>query len=297
MDFAELFETHREHLWGLCYRVTGSAADAEDLVQETFARVIERPPPDLDRSLRPWLTRVATNLAIDALRRRKQRDYVGPWLPTPIASTPEMASPQPDVEARYGLVESATAAFLYAVEVLPPVQRAALILRDAIGYTGPETAAILETTPDNVRMMVHRARRALAGYDEERCRPGPEADAASTAAMQRLFAAVAQGDLAAIRACLTENAIAVTDGGGKIRAATKEVRGPDRVSTLLESLGRRGGSRVIDSVPMHLNGLPALLVLLHPAEERDATKMVVQLQADRRGLIRRVFVWTAPEKI
>jgi hypothetical protein len=82
-----------------------------------------------------------------------------------------------------------------------------------------------------------------------------------------------------------------------MRAATKEVRGADRVSALIESLGRRGGSRVIDRIPMHLNGLPALLVHLHPAEERDATAMVVQLQVDRHGMIRRVYVWTSPEKV
>ena len=296
IDYAQLFEAHREHLWGLCYRVTGSAADAEDLVQETFARAIERPPADLERSLRPWLVRVATNLAIDALRRRQARPYVGPWLPTPVESLPSAAE-QPDVEARYGTRESATAAFLYAIEVLPPVQRAALILRDALGYTGPETAAILETTAENVRVMVHRARRTLASYDAERCRPGPEADAAATAAMQRLFAAVTRGDVAAIVACLTEDAVAITDGGGRMRAATKRVEGAQRVAALLESLGRRGGSRTREIVPLHVNGLPALLVHLNPAGPRDATTLLVQPDVRDDGTIRRIFVWTAPDKI
>jgi RNA polymerase sigma-70 factor (ECF subfamily) len=77
------FEAHRRALFGLCYRMTGSAADAEDLVQETFRRALERPPRDLDAPLRPWLVRVATNLAIDALRRREREGYFGPWLPAP----------------------------------------------------------------------------------------------------------------------------------------------------------------------------------------------------------------------
>src|SRR6185295_12271247 len=78
------FAADRRFLWGLCYRLTGSAADADDLVQETFVRAMERPPPRTDEPARPWLVRVATNLGRDLLRRRKRRGYVGPWLPSPI---------------------------------------------------------------------------------------------------------------------------------------------------------------------------------------------------------------------
>src|SRR5207344_2759291 len=81
---ATAFRRHERFLWGLCYRMTGSAADADDLVQDTFARALERPPRDLEHSVRPWLTRVAVNLARDSLRRRKRSEYVGPWLPEPI---------------------------------------------------------------------------------------------------------------------------------------------------------------------------------------------------------------------
>jgi len=78
---AAAFREHERFLWALCYRMTGSAADADDLVQETFVRALERPPPRTDLPWRPWLTRVAMNLARDALRRRRRRGYVGPWLP------------------------------------------------------------------------------------------------------------------------------------------------------------------------------------------------------------------------
>lgn len=87
-----LFIEHRTFLWGLCYRLTGSAADADDLVQETFIRAMERLPARLDEPWRPWLVRVAINLGRDLLRRRKRRAYVGPWLPSPI-NTGEDASP------------------------------------------------------------------------------------------------------------------------------------------------------------------------------------------------------------
>jgi RNA polymerase sigma-70 factor (ECF subfamily) len=78
------FAADRRFLWGLCYRMTGSPADADDLVQETFLRAIERPPPRTDQPLRPWLVRVSMNLARDHLRARRTRRYVGPWLPGPI---------------------------------------------------------------------------------------------------------------------------------------------------------------------------------------------------------------------
>src|SRR5688572_2701183 len=81
---AEVLEIDRKLLWGLCYRMTGNAADADDIVQETFVRAIENPPRRLDQPLRPWLVRVALNLSRDYLRRRRRRDYVGPWLPSPV---------------------------------------------------------------------------------------------------------------------------------------------------------------------------------------------------------------------
>ena len=116
----ELFRAHARGLWGLAYRLTGNAEDAEDFVQEAFTRLIERPPSG-DQPLGPWLVRVATNLGIDALRRRRRRRYAGPWLPAP-AETPDddrrdrLASHEPDPEASYGLLESASYAFLLALE-------------------------------------------------------------------------------------------------------------------------------------------------------------------------------------
>ncbi|HEY9231828.1 MAG TPA: sigma-70 family RNA polymerase sigma factor, partial [Blastocatellia bacterium] len=82
--YAETLENDRRLLWGLCYRMTGNAADADDLVQETFVRALEHPPRRTDEPLRPWLVRVALNLSRDLLRRRRRRDYTGPWLPSPV---------------------------------------------------------------------------------------------------------------------------------------------------------------------------------------------------------------------
>ncbi|HEY6211735.1 MAG TPA: sigma-70 family RNA polymerase sigma factor, partial [Vicinamibacterales bacterium] len=84
-----LYAEHRSFLWGLCYRMTGNAADADDVVQDTFVRAMQRPPRRTDDSLRPWLVTVALNLSRDLLRRRRRRDYVGPWLPSPIDTSGE----------------------------------------------------------------------------------------------------------------------------------------------------------------------------------------------------------------
>ncbi len=137
--------TARQRLWALCYRLTGSAAGADDLVHDSFVRAMERPPPDQSGGLERWLVRVATNLSLDELRRRKRQAYSGEWLPAPVdiearlglaVDTDESAEAGP--EARYGLLESRSFAFLIAMEALDPRQRAVLILRDALDYSARE---------------------------------------------------------------------------------------------------------------------------------------------------------------
>src|SRR5207247_2771327 len=93
LSVESLYADHRRFLWGLCYRMLGSAADAEDVVQDTFVRAMERPPRDLAQPVRPWLVKVALNLSRDALRRRRRREYVGPWLPSPIDTHDDSAPP------------------------------------------------------------------------------------------------------------------------------------------------------------------------------------------------------------
>src|SRR6185369_1793492 len=124
---ADVFETNRGFLWGLCYRMTGNSADADDIVQETFVRTLKSPPPRTDEPLRPWLVRVAINLSRDYLRRRKKQDYVGTWLPSPIPTEEEPlgsyepeANPDESPAARYDMIESVTFAYLLALEALTP---------------------------------------------------------------------------------------------------------------------------------------------------------------------------------
>jgi len=297
------FAAHRDGVWGLCYRMTGSAADAEDLVQETFRRAVERPPADASRPWWPWLVRVATRLSIDALRRRRTRGYVGPWLPEPIATdhpdgTARLAADvaTSDAEVRYGTLESATLAFLYALEALSPLQRAVLILREVVALSGPEVAQVLDISAANVRVALHRARRAMAHYDSCRVLPTPETNAAALAMMQQFMAALASGDASAVIGLLRDDVAAVNDGAGVHYAALKPVRGADRVARFHQGLMRRG-SAVLGFRPVVLNHAPAWLLELDPHRPRDAPRAMTRIDVDPHGRVWQVHSLLAPTKL
>src|SRR5262249_2063378 len=182
------FGEHRAFLWGVCYRVTGSAADADDAVQETFVRALKHAPKELAEPRR-WLVTVAVNASRDFLRRRKRRAYVGPWLPSPIQTSDEDPLPSYEpatlsghtLESRYDLMESVSLAFLQALEALSPTQRAVLLLTDVFDYSASETADALDLTVANVRTVHHRARRAMEAYNRRRAGPTAERRQATAA--------------------------------------------------------------------------------------------------------------------
>lgn len=298
VDYDALVHEHRAHLWALAYRITGTASEADDVVQETFRRAIERPPADVERSWRPWLARVATNVAVDTLRRRMRDRYVGPWLPGPIETDElgERLADGVDVEARYDAAESATLAFLVALEVLTPRQRAVLVLCDALGYTGPEVAGILGMSQDNVRATLHRARKAVAAYDRDRCRPSPELRARMEAALQRFGAAIGTGDPAQLAACLSEDVRALNDGGGVVRAALKVVTGRDAVARLYIGLARRGATPT-SVLERTVNGVPALAFEIPQHDERSAQRLLLWLELDDDDAIKAIHVVLAPAKL
>jgi RNA polymerase sigma-70 factor (ECF subfamily) len=241
---SDAYTAHRGRLLALCYRMTGSATDADDLVQATFERALERPPRDLARPLGPWLTRVAVNLCRDHLRRRRLRRYVGPWLPEPLdtdAWSEELAreprlEPK-DTAGRYDLMESVSFAFLVALEALTPTQRAVLLLRDVLEYSARETAEALDTSEANVRVTHHRARKAMARYDAGRAQP-PVPDARARELVGRFLAHMGAGDARALEALLHEDVVALSDGAGKVSAARIPVRGRERVARAQAGLGK-----------------------------------------------------------
>lgn len=281
---AASMEAHRRALFGLCYRMTGSAADAEDLVQETFRKALEHPPPDTERSLRPWLFRVATNLAIDALRRRQRERYLGPWLPEPIDTERVVADLEPGPEARYDLVESATSAFLLALEALEPRQRAVLVLRDVMGLTGPETAEALGTTAGNVRVILHRARERLEAYDADRQPITPELRDRTARALRELVLRLGVGDLEGVARLLADDATSIHDGAGELIAVVRVLRGPqDILRTYKEIVAHSTWPLWVEE--RELNGLPAMLVRYPDQGGRYARNVVMWVELNRSGQV------------
>jgi RNA polymerase sigma-70 factor (ECF subfamily) len=300
------FQQHRRLLWHLCYRMTGIAADADDLVQETFLRAIERPPPQPDAELRPWLVRVAMNLARDLLRRRRRRKtYVGPWLPTPIDTDDDGAVPAVEAtvaglgstEGRYDLVESVTFAFLLALEALTPQQRAVLLLRDVFDYSVHETATALAASDAAVKTTHHRARHAMAAYDRSRRPPTRDLCAETKRALTELIGAVFAGDTARAEATLSADVRAVTDGGGEFHAARLPVVGREKVARFFARLAARRAPGVVRADIRTLNGLPALVADFGTGRPGDPPRGVIRIDLGPDGLIRTVHSVLATRKL
>jgi len=292
----------RRRLWGLAYRLTGSAVDADDVVQEAFARLLDRPPEAGGAPLGPWLVRVATNLGLDALRRRKRRGYEGPWLPQPIEGADddwplELAGHDADPEQRYGLAESASYAFLVALEALGPRQRAALLLRDVLGCSAREAAELLGTSEANVRVLHLRARRELADYDEQRCIPGPALRERHREALERMLRCLLAQDADGLQALFTESIRTVTDADGEYTALAKPLDGRDPVARLylMAALHRQAGDMRVEI--RLVNGLPALLLALGRPVRRQAPRSLMRCELDDAGRIRRIETVVAPRKL
>lgn len=302
-DHAALFTDERRFVWGLCYRMTGDAADADDITQETFLRAIERPPARTDIAWRPWLVRVAMNLARDALRRRRRAVRRQPWLPAPIDTGDESAPPSYELpadsssptEGRYELLESVSFAFLLALEALTPAQRAVLLLRDVFDYTVRETAEALGMSEAAVKTGHHRARRAMAAYDRERCVPTVARQSRTADALFRFMAALQQDDVPALEAMLADGVRSISEGG-EYAAAHNVVSGRSRVLRLVRGLMRHGFDRGMAAV-RQLNGLPAMVVDFARSGPRYAPRAVVRIDVDPAGRIAAIHTVLASRKL
>ncbi len=294
VDLTLRLEPHRRALFQLCYRMTGSASDAEDLVQETFLRALRDPPADLARPLRPWLMRVAMNLARDALRARKRTRYRGPWLPEPMETDALIGGFEPAPEARYGERESVTFAFLTALEGLSPTQRAVLLLRDVLDYSVLETAHVLAISVPNVKSTHHRARAALASYDASRVPLTPARRAQVEWALRAFCVHLATGNVAALEALLAADVCAVQDGNGEFIAAQVPIVGRERVLRFHLKVMRRVRGKL---ALRDLNGVPTLVCDVPSGSARIACRSVVSVALDARARIHRIDAVVATAKL
>lgn len=302
-DLARVFDENRRFLFGLCYRMTGSAADAEDLVQETFARALASPPVRTHEPWRPWLVRVAVNLSRDELRRRKRRAYKGPWLPEPVEdgelidATPEPAHEPHATTGRYELVESVSYAFLLALEALTPAQRAVLLLRDVLEYTAAEAAEALGLSEANARVLHHRARKAMSAYDARR-HPPTRADASRhLEVMGRFLRFMSTQDVAGMESLLAEDVVTLNDTNGRYPAAGVPVVGANKVARFHAGITNLR-KRMPQLEVRWLNGVPAAVCHYEPpVTDRFAPAFITLAELDENGLIRRIYSVLAPEKI
>ncbi|MEO3805351.1 RNA polymerase sigma-70 factor [Nonomuraea sp. B1E8] len=245
----EVFLAHRNLLFTVAYEMLGSAADAEDALQETWLRWVR---VDLGQvsDQRAYLVRVVTRRSLDRLRtmRRLKEDYVGSWLPEPLLTAPDVAE---DVE----LAESVSMALMLVMETLSPTERAVFVLREVFGIGYEEIAAAVGKTPVTVRQIAHRARRHV---DARRPREvvSPNQTRAALESFQR---ALETRDLQGLLDVLAPEVVLVSDGGGVKQAAPQPITGADKVARMIVS--GLGKARIaLTSEPTVVNGNPALLL-------------------------------------
>ena len=258
-DRERLLEELRPVAFAIAYRMLGSVSEAEDVVQEALLRVSQA----LDggeqiASPRAFLTTVTTRLAINELRsaRARRERYVGEWLPEPIITDGR------DDPARHAeMADSLSLAMLVLLESLSPEQRAALLLHDVFDYGYPEIAEIIGKSEDNVRQLATRARRHVERRRGGLVRFQTTREQRDDLA-RRFFAAAEQGDLAGLEALLAADVVLTGDGGGKVPALARSLRGRNRVARTLTNWLRRV-ARVPGSslLPVEVNGGPGAFVL------------------------------------
>lgn len=256
-DLAEEFEAQRPQLFGLAYRLLGSASEAEDAVQDAYLRLHAVDRTGI-RSLPAWLAKVVTNLCLNQLTsaRGRRESYPGPWLPEPVITSDGALGPLETAEQR----DSVSIALLTVMERLSPDERAAFVLREAFAYSHRDVAQILETSEANARQL-HRRARQRVGQSAPRFRPDP---AHWRRVVERFLVASRSGDVTALVAMLGDNVTSTADGGGNISAARRIVVGRDRVARYLAGAMSRPLPDVRLDLDAELNGERAVLGFVGP---------------------------------
>ncbi len=230
---AATFEQHRPLLFGVAYRMLGSAAAAEDIVQETYIRASQAEATDL-RSARAYLVTIATRLCLDELKsaRAQRETYVGVWLPEPLP-TGDSAVLGPD--ATVAERESISLAFLVLLESLGPVERAVFLLREVFGFAYGEIARIVARSEAACRQAFHRARERLQARGTRQ----PVSPTEHRQITQKFLEAAGEGNLAGLIALLSEGVVAWSDGGGLATSAINPIYGPSRVGRFVLGVARK----------------------------------------------------------
>ncbi|MBT2381541.1 RNA polymerase sigma-70 factor [Streptomyces sp. ISL-111] len=247
----EAFLTHRNLLFTVAYEVLGSAADAEDVLQETWLQWVRADRGQV-RDQRAFLVRITTRQALNRLRtmKRRREAYVGSWLPEPLLTAPDVAE---DAE----LAESVSMALMLVLETLTPTERAVFVLREIFDIDYDEIARAVDKSPAAVRQIAHRARRHVDARRPRRAVSSNE----SRAVLESFRCAVETEDPQALLEVLAPDVVLMSDGGGIKHAALRPVTGAERVARMFAGgIGKVEGT--ITTEPTVINGRSALLVRL-----------------------------------
>lgn len=271
------FVAHRNLLFTVAYEMLGSAADAEDVLQETWLRWAEVDHEEV-RDERAYLVRITTRLALNRMRTmaRRREQYVGPWLPEPLLTTPDVAE---DVE----LADSVSTAMLLVLETLAPTERAVFVLREVFDLAYDEIAAAVDKTPAAVRQIAHRAR---AHVDERRPREDVSAQERDVV-IARFLGATATGDLQSLMDVLAPDVVLLTDGGGVKKAALRPILGREKVLRFLAAVAPEDASADVVVV----NGRPALRLVVGGEVDAIGTLLV------EGGLVTGLYLVRNPAKL
>lgn len=278
------FEKHRPYLFAIAYRMLGSASDAEDLLQECFIQYSKYSGKTI-QNLKSFLATLVTRRGIDLLRRlqRQRTDYIGPWLPEPLAPADPLGDPAILLETESDI----SIALLYAMERLQPRERAVLILRDAFDYDYADIAEMLQIQYDHCRKLASRARHSVRDVRRSN-RVNPEH-------VERLMCvflkAARHGNLHELEALLCEDARIITDGGGKVIAALNIVYSRNHVARFVRGLARKARIDPDQSAFYMVNGRPALLI-----RSRSGRRQLLSIQIENNK-IKAIYSVSNPDKL
>lgn len=281
MDREAAFLELKPMLFSLAYRMLGTRADAEDVVQETYLRWREAADDEI-RSPRAYLATVTARLSLDALKsaQRKREVYVGPWLPEPLVGPPE--------EQPVEMVESLSLAFLHLLESLSPPERIAFLLHEIFEMPYPELAAVLETSEANCRQIVTRAKKHIQqkkrrfSVDREQHRN----------VLEKFLYACTSGDPSQLTSLLHQDVVLYSDGGGKVRAALNPIFGAERVMRFFAGIVKKNELQGHSARLAKVNGEPGAVLY-----KGGKLASVVSLELDESGQIINIFLVANPEKL
>lgn len=273
----QVFETMRPRLFGIAYRMLGTRAEAEDVLQDAWIRFRDVAEVHSDEGL---LVQTTTRLCLDRSKsaRMQRLQYVGLWLPEPL---PDEALPDAEIEH----LESLTMAMLHVIDRLNPMERAVFLLREAFDYPYGDIGELVGRRPEACRQIAHRARRRVRDDAVGSLDPQEHEDL-----LRAFLDAARRGDIEALEAHLTDDAALIADGGGKAVAAGNAVVGRTRVARFFAGVGQ-GADESIRVVLRRLNGLPAAVVI------SDGTVIATFSLNVVGGSIREVFSVRNPDKL